>query len=164
MVEAIGVERSLKAAEDSDLVLAVFDGSTPLDEEDKKILEFIENKPHLVIINKADKGKVVDLDGIEISAKEITGIETLMFEMEKKIENSFVNSNDNVITNERHIESLIKCKTNLDNALNSLNMGMPQDIISVDLQLAIEAFGEIIGMTVSQEIVDRIFHNFCLGK
>ena len=53
---------------------------------------------------------------------------------------------------------------NLDNALNSLNMGMPQDIISVDLQLAIEAFGEIIGMTVSQEIVDRIFHNFCLGK
>ena len=163
-VEAIGVERSLKAAEDADLILAVFDGSTPLEDEDKKVLDFIKDKSHLVIVNKADKGKVVDLEGVEISAKEINGIEDLMFAMEKKIEESFVNSNTNVITNERHVECLIKCKTNLDNALNSLNMGMPQDIISVDLQLAIEAFGEIIGMTVSQEIVDRIFHNFCLGK
>ncbi|MBO5099328.1 MAG: hypothetical protein J6C16_04090, partial [Clostridia bacterium] len=134
------------------------------EEEDKKVLEFIKSKPHLVIIKKTDKGKVIELEGVEISAKEITGIETLMLEMEKKIEDSFINSNTNVITNERHIECLIKCKANLDNALNSLKSGMPQDIISVDLQLAIEAFGEIIGMTVSQEIVDRIFHNFCLGK
>lgn len=163
-VESIGVQKSLEAAEKADMILAVFDGATPLEEEDYKVLEFIKNKPHLIVINKSDMGKAVDLDGIQISAKENLGINELIECLVEKIQAEFVSNETNIITNERHIQCLIKCKENLENALNSIKSGMPQDVISVDIQLAIEGFGEIIGKTVSQEIVDRIFHNFCLGK
>ena len=74
------------------------------------------------------------------------------------------NSDDSIITNERHLECLISCKEAIDRAYSSCEMGMPVDMLAIDIQEAIGNLGEITGQTVSQEIVDKVFHNFCLGK
>ncbi len=163
-VELIGVERSVEAAKNAALVLAVFDGSRQLDDEDGKILEFIENKRHIKIINKSDLQQKCGLDGISISAKEYDGIENLMKEIAKEVSRGSEGFDEEVITNERHIECLVNCKNYLDNAVKSLDGRMPVDLISIDVQMAVEALGEITGMTVSQEIVDNIFKSFCVGK
>ena len=72
--------------------------------------------------------------------------------------------NDSIITNERHLECLISCKDAIDRAYSSAMLGMPVDMLAIDIQEAIGNLGEITGQTVSQEIVDKVFHNFCLGK
>ena len=98
-----------------------------------------------------------------MSAKDGTGMETLM-EQICAFAQKDVSDADTIITNERHYACLLHCKTSLEQALQSAESGMPQDMLSIDIQQAIEDLGEITGQTVSQEIVDRIFHNFCLGK
>ncbi len=163
-VELIGVERSIEAAKNAALVLAVFDGSRELDSQDKEILDFVENRKHIKIINKSDLEQKCGLSGLSISAKNYDGLEILMKEIAKEINNGTENINDDIITNERHIECLFGCKNYLENAVKSLDEMMPIDLISIDIQMAVEALGEITGMTVSQEIVDNIFKNFCVGK
>ena len=74
------------------------------------------------------------------------------------------NEQGDIITNERHIECLLRCCDNLENAYNSITGGIPFDLISIDVQMALESLGEIVGLTVSEEIVDRIFSTFCVGK
>lgn len=162
-VEKIGVERSKKAAENSELILAVFDASNPLDEKDADILKIAKSKPHIIVLNKCDLDKKADLSGLEISAKSGKGMEELV----KKISDFASNGQEekeSIITNERHLECLINCKNAIDRAVDSSNMGMPVDMLSIDVQEAIGNLGEITGQTVSQEIVDKVFHNFCLGK
>lgn len=162
-VEKIGVERSRKAAQDSALILAVLDASKPLDDKDKEILSLAEGKPHIVVLNKCDLGKKVEISGCEISAKSGDGMESLtkaILEFAQS-ENS---DSDSIITNERHLECLISCKDAIDRAYASAFSGMPVDMLSIDIQEAIGNLGEITGQTVSQEIVDKVFHNFCLGK
>lgn len=163
-VESIGVERSLKAAEKSALILAVFDASSPLTDEDKAVMEYAKKKPSITVLNKSDLKRAVQLDGVSVSAKDSLGIEELMKEIKNKVDETYPADDENIITNERHIDCLLRCRESLENALKSLKSGMPEDMISIDIQMSIEAFGEIVGTTVSQEIVDKIFHNFCLGK
>ena len=162
-VEKIGVERSRKAAQDSALILAVVDASNPLDEKDQEILTLAEDKPHIVVLNKCDLDKKVKIEGCEISAKSGDGMENLA-----KAILDFAKSgnaeNDSIITNERHLECLISCKAAIDRAYSSSERGMPVDMLAIDIQEAIGNLGEITGQTVSQEIVDKVFHNFCLGK
>lgn len=163
-VELIGVERSIEAAKNAALILAVFDGSRVTDEEDEKILEFIKDRKHIKIINKCDLERKCTLEGIEISAKKYDGIEILMNEVANAVNEGAEGYSGEIITNERHIECLVNCRTYLENAVKSLDEMMPVDLISIDVQMAVEALGEITGMTVSQEIVDNIFKNFCVGK
>ncbi len=163
-VELIGVERSIEAAENAALILAVFDGSSDMDDEDRKILEFVENRKHIKIINKSDLEQKCNLEGVTISARNYEGIENLMKEIAKAVNEGCETKGEEIITNERHIECLVNCKSYLDNAVKSMEDMMPVDLISIDVQMAVEALGEITGMTVSQEIVDNIFKNFCVGK
>ncbi len=163
IVEAIGVKRSLEAAEKASFILAVFDNSKPLDDEDKEILEYVKNKKTLVVLNKCDIGDVSTLSGIKMSAKTGVGFEELTEKIKEMISSGEITEGE-VITNERHYECVIKCMQNLKNALNASQGGMMLDMIGIDIELAIEALGEIVGLTVSEEIVDKVFHNFCLGK
>ena len=162
-VEKIGVERSRKAAEDSALILAVVDASKPLDEKDKEILSLAENKPHIVVLNKCDLDKKAELSGVEISAKSGDGMENLT-KVILEFAQAGSGADDSIITNERHLECLVSCKEAIDRAYTSSEMGMPVDMLAIDIQEAIGNLGEITGQTVSQEIVDKVFHNFCLGK
>ena len=163
IVESIGVKRSISAAEGSAFVLAVFDNSKPFDDEDKEILDFIKDKKSVIVLNKSDLGSVNDLEGVKMSAKKGDGFDELTEKIKEMISNG-ESTDGEVITNERHYECLVKCKKHLEEALNASVSGIPLDMIGIDIELSIEALGEIVGLTVSEEIVDKIFHNFCLGK
>lgn len=163
-VETIGVEKSKAAAVDASLVLCVFDASSPMDREDQVILNLIQDKNHIIVLNKCDQGKQIELEGIEISAKEGTGLDRLIQEISRKIQMGTAGQEEDVITNERHYECLLRSREALEHAYESIMANMPVDLVAIDLQQSIEALGEIVGLTVSEEIVDRIFHNFCLGK
>ena len=162
-VEKIGVERSKKAANDASLVLAVFDASSDIGQEDKKILEIAKTKPHIIILNKCDIDKKAEITGIEISAKTGEGMEKLTKAI-AEFANKDTTERESIITNERHLECLISCDSAIKRAVESAEIGMPSDMLAIDIKEAIESLGEITGQTVSQEIVDKVFHNFCLGK
>lgn len=173
-VEKIGVERSLKSINEADLVLAVIDGSRETDSYDKAVLESTKDKKRIILVNKSDIAKA-DIeyikslsDGsevIEISALTGDGADRLS-EVIKKIYNlgEIGVSNGTVITNMRHKKALDATEKALSRAVSALDGGMPPDIAAIDINSAIESLGEITGETVSDLIVDSIFHNFCVGK
>jgi tRNA modification GTPase len=175
IVERIGVEKSKEFINKADLVILILDGSEALSENDKNIIDLVIGKKAIVLINKADLTTKIDTQYIreifkndkviDISVKDGTGLE----ELENTIYDMFfegdINLKDDVIvTNLRHKDSLVKASQNLQESIQALKIGMPVDMVSIDIKNSIEALGEIIGQTVSEEIVDQIFRNFCLGK
>lgn len=174
VVEKIGVERSLQSINDADLVIAVLDAQSGLGQEDIDVLEKTQDISRIILINKTDVSicdfkdelsKYKSEAVIEISAKTLDGIDVLASEI-KRIYNldKITASNGAIITNMRHAQSLRDAQSALTNAMASLQGGMPQDIASIDINMAISSLGEITGETVSDDIVNKIFHNFCVGK
>ncbi|MBP6323147.1 MAG: tRNA uridine-5-carboxymethylaminomethyl(34) synthesis GTPase MnmE [Fusobacteriaceae bacterium] len=173
IVETIGVEKSKELMETADLVLFVIDGSEPLSEEDLKIHEKIKAANVIGIINKIDVEKKVDItplnkveNWIEISAKESIGIE----EMESRIYSYIVkgdiedNSQKLIITNIRHKSALEKTKDAVKNIFETIESGLPMDLIAVDLKEGLDALSEVTGEISSEDLLDHIFKNFCVGK
>lgn len=174
IVEKIGVERSLKSIDDADLVIAVLDASEELTDEDINVLNATSDKNRIILINKTDISSFDFSDKLEghknspiiqISAKTSKGIDELsacikqMYELDK-----ISVGNGDIITNMRHISALSEAYSALIRAEDALSMGMPQDIASIDMNIAMDVLGEITGETVSDDIVSKIFHNFCVGK
>lgn len=174
VVEKIGVERALKAAEEGDLIIYVADGSRPLDDSDRKIIEFIRTRKAIVLINKmdlpmeADKKELERLSGkrvIPVSVKEEQGIEELEQEIKTLFYSGNLTFNDQVyITNVRHKEALEHALSSLNLVKNSIEQGMPEDFYSIDLTDAYEELGKIIGEAVEDDLVNEIFSRFCMGK
>ena len=174
VVEKIGVERALKAGEEGDLIIYVADGSRPLDDSDRKIIEFIRTRKAIVLINKmdlpmeADKKELERLSGkrvIPVSAKEEQGIEELEQEIKTLFYSGNLTFNDQVyITNVRHKEALEHALSSLNLVKNSIEQGMPEDFYSIDLTDAYEELGKIIGEAVEDDVVNEIFSRFCMGK
>lgn len=174
VVEKIGVDRSKKMAEESDLVIYVVDASVPLDENDKEIIKIISDKKVIVLLNKTDLEcivraedikKIIDITPIEISAKNNIGLD----KFEETVRNMFykgkLSFNDEVyITNLRHKEALIESINSLKLVLNSIDDGMPEDFYSIDLMNSYEVLGRIIGEAVEDDLVNEIFSKFCMGK
>lgn len=174
-VERIGVERSRKSIETADLVLVIFDSQSEFDEEDREVLNASEGLKRIILVNKSDLGEAKNIEVIKEAAKESTVIEIsamtgdgadVLTEEIRKIYHLEYNGDGSsaVITNMRHKTALIKAVAALNRASEAIEMGMPSDIASIDINEAIEALGEIIGETVSESIVSEIFHNFCVGK
>lgn len=173
-VEQIGVNKAKEIAEGADLIIYVVDGSKDIDENDKEILEIIKNKKVIVLLNKTDIDRVVDIeqlneipkeDIIEFSAKAGLGMD----ELEEKIKDMFysgeITFNDQVyITNARHKESLENSYNSLLKVKESVDAGMPEDFYSIDLMDAYEQLGLIIGESVEDDLVNEIFSKFCMGK
>jgi tRNA modification GTPase len=162
IIEEIGVNKSRKAIEDADLILMILDATIDISEEDKKLLEEIKGKPHIVIINKIDIGNKIKSQDIssdnivEISAKTLEGLE----ELEEKIESMFnLNQisidNEVIITNTRHKNLITTTKDMLQKAKESLKSGIPIDILAIDMKEAIQNLGEITGESVSEEVIKR---------
>ena len=174
IVENIGVEKSKQFIEKADLVLLVLDASKELENEDIEVINQIkENKKKvIVLLNKIDLNRKIDLEGynlgniVEISAKDNIGIEDMQekiysYIMEEDVENS---SEKLIITNIRHKTALEKTKDAIKNIFEMIDMGLPMDLISVDLKEALDSLSEITGEISSEDILDHVFGNFCVGK
>jgi len=174
IVENIGVEKSKKFIENADLVLLVLDASRELETEDREVIEEIQNhnKKTIVLLNKIDLERKIELEEfnleniLEISAKDNIGIE----DMEERIYSYIVEENVEdsseklIITNIRHKTALEKTKDAIRNIFETIDAGMPMDLISVDLKEALDSLSEITGEISSEDILDHVFGNFCVGK
>ena len=174
IVENIGVEKSKRFIENADLVLLVLDASRELESEDREVIQEIQNnnKKTIVLLNKIDLERKIKLDEfgleniLEISAKDNIGIEDMeeriySYIVEEKVEDS---SEKLIITNIRHKTALEKTKDAIKNIFETIDAGMPMDLISVDLKEALDSLSEITGEISSEDILDHVFGNFCVGK
>ena len=174
IVEKIGVNKSREYIEKADLIIYVVDSSTELDENDQEIIEAIQDKKAIVLLNKSDLDtktnaailqKCLDKPILSISAKNNTGIH----ELEKLIEEMFFSGklsfNDEVyITNIRQKNALTEAESSLKMVLQSIDDGMPEDFFTIDMMNAYEVLGTIIGESVGEDLVNEIFSKFCMGK
>lgn len=171
-IEKIGIERSKRSIEESDIVFVILDAETGLSETDFEILEDTSQSERVILINKSDICKPsfinelpADEEIIQISAKNGMGIDKLSKYLKNRYELGNIGQNDTcVITNLRHTSALSRAKDALSRMENDLLTGIPSDLLTIDLNIAIDALGEITGTTISEDIVNSIFHNFCVGK
>jgi len=180
-VEKIGMQRALNALDGSELVLALFDLSTPLDEQDKNICALLEEHPFILVCNKTDLKQAWTEDEIfqefrtsnvplvKVSTLEENGIEELVDEMiEKTLGNGHTQvstaQDDVIITKVRHKNALRNAARYLATAEAGLDDATPLDLIAVDLRTSLDHIGEVTGHINTEEILDLIFSDFCIGK
>ena len=174
-VEKIGIEKSIKQAEESDLIIAIFDSSKELTKEDIEILNLIKNKRSIILLNKSDlksvltendeKLKLISENIIKISALNKTGIDLLYKKITEMFNLNEINLDNNLlITNVRHKNIITKALENVRKAIEALNMNMPIDIITIYIKEILEDLGEITGEVVTEDVINEIFSKFCLGK
>ena len=175
-VEKIGVDRARNAVEAADLVLYVIDSSIPLDENDESILEMIEGKNTIVLLNKSDLAAAVTEEDIRMvtsnvnriiktSMKDKDGIDLFLKTVKEMFFHGDIIYNDEVyITNIRHKEALQDAYDSLIQVCKSIEDRMPEDFFTIDLMSAYERLGLIIGESVEDDLVNEIFSKFCMGK
>jgi len=170
-VEKIGIEKARSRIELSYLVLAVFDGSELLCEDDKALIELLPKDRTIALINKADKEISIDKSYIESKIKyvaEISAKERRLADLEDMVSKilgmSDFDANEPMLFTERQRQCAVNCKKGLCEALSALDCGMTLDAVSVSLDYAIEALLELTGQKVTDEVVDSVFHRFCVGK
>ena len=173
-IERIGIEKSKKAAQNSDIILAIFDVSKPLNKEDFEIINFIKNKKAIIILNKIDLNEnaetITELsnlgkDILKISVLEKKGIEQIYEKLTQMFNiNEIDLDNGNVITNIRHKELIDCAKQNAKQSIIALKSNLPVDIIAINIKEILENLGKITGESVSEDIIKEIFSKFCLGK
>lgn len=174
IVEKIGVNKSRKYIEKADLIIYVVDSSTELDENDQEIIEAIQNKKAIVLLNKSDLDAKTDASVLQtqlskpilsISAKNNTGIHELETLIEEMFFSGKLSFNDEVyITNIRQKNALAEAQNSLKMVLQSIADGMPEDFFTIDMMNAYEALGTIIGESIGEDLVNEIFSKFCMGK
>lgn len=174
IVEKIGVDKSRKYAAQADLVIYVIDVSVELDSSDYEIMEMLQDKTTIILLNKTDLDKKISLSDIrgqldkkiiQISAKEHQGIEELENTIKEMFFHGEVSFNDEVFAiNVRQKTSLQISLEYLNNVITSIEDEMPEDMYSIDLMGAYEELGKIIGESVEDDLVDEIFSKFCMGK
>ncbi len=174
-IEQIGIQKSKKLANSADLIIAIFDITKNLDEDDQELLEIIKDKKCIILLNKIDilpenidlenKLKLINKNILKISAMEDIGIQLLY---DKIIElysfNTESLSNDVLISNERHKNLIQKAKMEINEAINATENDMYIDIISIYITNAMNYLAEITGNNVTDDVIDEIFKKFCLGK
>ena len=173
-VEKIGIEKSIKLAKEADLVIFIIDMSKQLSKEDEDILNLLDETKTIVVLNKIDLDQKLDENSkklkkfkniIKISAKKREGINKIYDKVSELFNlNKISLNNELIITNQRHKIQIEKAINNLNQAINSLKLCMPVDIIAIGIKGALEDLGEITGEVASEEIINEIFSRFCLGK
>ena len=161
-------------AKDADLIIYVIDSSRPLDNNDYEIMDLIMNKKVLVLLNKSDMEQVVTKEDvlkhlscnvISVSAKEETGIDKLESEIKDMFFNGNISTNEEIyITNLRHKNLLREALESLKLVKEGIDSNMSEDFLTIDLMNAYEKLGLIIGEEVEDDLADRIFEKFCMGK
>ncbi len=169
-VEHLGIERSRQAAERADLLLLMLDASATLTDADRQMLELADGKPALTVANKCDLPPLADLAALSgpvvyVSALTGEGIEALHEAMAQAVLGDRVTTSDAMlVTNPRHKAALSRALTHLEAARGSLRAGVPEDFVTIDLASCLGALGEITGEGVTNDLLDTIFQQFCIGK
>ena len=164
IIESMGVEKSKELIHQADLVLLVIDGSQSLSSEDMQLLELTEDATRIIVLNKADQGTKVDLDGIVISAKD-NQISTLTEEIKKMFElGKIIDNNDHILTNARQTMLLQRASQALKQAVEAMEMMVPTDLIVTDLYECWNNLKEILGEKAKEDLLDELFKRFCIGK
>lgn len=174
-IEQIGVERSKEIFNEADMILFVLNGAEKLSDEDKELIELVSNKKSIIIINKMDLETQIEWNHIETSFDGRSIIKTSLLNDEgiHHVEKAIVDmvydgdltaSNDQLLSNSRHIQAVKAALTSIDGALTATLNRMPYDFIEVDTFDCLESLGKITGETIESDIVKQIFGQFCLGK
>lgn len=172
-VEKIGVQKSKEKINEADLIILMLDLSQELDNEDKEIIEYIKDKKYILLLNKKDLNRKLDIESIsylnedfviETSATFGEGIDKLKKGIKDLFFNGKIESKDMIITNSRHKEALIRANESCINGLQALKNTSAIDLASIDIRNAWYCLGEITGDTLDENIIDKIFSQFCLGK
>lgn len=174
IVEQIGVSKSIELAKDADLIVAIFDLSEAMSEEDQSILSLTKDKKTLYVLNKTDKEEKMDTEFFgRIDTKRVVrasvidnkGIDELEKRLSEIVYDEEISSDHQVIiTNVRHERLLKEAAEQLEEALVSLESGVPIDCVEVDLKRVLDALGEITGETADEEVINKVFNDFCIGK
>jgi tRNA modification GTPase len=171
IVEQIGVERSKQAVEKADLILLVLNNNEQLQKEDKDLLELSKNKKRIIIINKNDLEKKIDINNIE--QEEIVTTNTLnddgIKELKEKIKEMFnldkIETKDyNYVSNINQLKKVEEAEKSIENIRQNIENDLPIDIIEIDLKYIWDVLGEVIGETYQEELLDNLFSKFCVGK
>jgi len=174
-VEKIGIAKSRETANTADLIIAIFDASKEIDEEDLEVIDFIKNKKAIIILNKIDLKAKIDennenlkkLSGniIKMSALKNIGIDKLYEKITEMFNLNEINlDNENVITNVRQKNLITKAIENVKKAKETIEQKMSIDIVAIFIKDILEDLGKITGEVVTEDIIEEIFANFCLGK
>ena len=174
-VEKIGVERSINNISNAELIITLFDDSRAFDDQDQKILDLIEGKKTIILINKIDLGKNLIKENeklkkfknniIEFSTINETGLDKLYNKIEELFKlNELDCENTEIITNNRHKQQILYALEDVAKGRESLETHMPVDITAICLKDILEKLAEITGENVSEDIINEIFKKFCLGK
>lgn len=174
-VERIGVERSRDALKEADLILLVLNGNEPLNKEEETLLLQLKDRAAIVIVNKIDLDQKLDYSYVKeqiteerivmMSVKDQQGLNQLEQAISKLFFGGKVSPGDfTYVSNVRHIDLLKQAKISLEEAYEGAEIGVPIDMIQIDVHLAWQHLGEIIGETASETLIDEIFTKFCLGK
>ena len=175
IVEKIGVERSRKALSEADLILFVLNNNEPLTEDDQTLYEVVKNEDIIVIINKTDLEPRLDIDEVKEMIGDMPLIQTSMLkqegidELEIQIRDLFFggevqNQDMTYVSNSRHISLLKQARHSIQDAIDAAESDVPMDMVQIDLTRTWEILGEIIGESASDELIDQLFSQFCLGK
>ena len=174
-VEKIGIEKSIEEAKDADLLIALFDSSKDLTEEDLEILNLIKDKKSIILLNKADLSAVINENDerltdvssniLKISALNKEGIENIYEKIAEMFNLNEINlDNEVLITNIRHKNLIEKAIQNVFKAKEALDLNMPIDVTTIYIKEILEDLGEITGEVVTDDVINEIFSKFCLGK
>ena len=171
IVEKIGVERSIQKLEQADLVLLVLDTSREISDEDREIIEQVKDKKTILILNKIDLAQKLDekyikdfQNVIRISAKEELGLDQLKENIKNLFFSGAIDAESLIITNSRHKQALIRALEGAKEALDRVNKNEYLDLVSIYVMAALRALNEITGNELEEDLVDKIFGDFCVGK
>ena len=173
-IESIGIKKTKESLEKADFVIIVLDSSKELSKEDYEILDLCKNSTGVVLVNKSDLQQTLCMQEIcNLSGKDVISFSAAkgdgLDELESYIKRQFIESkieekDDLYITNARQKEALVQTKDSLEKVLESIEFGMPEDLYAIDLTNAYESLGKIIGETLEEDIINKIFKDFCMGK
>lgn len=170
IVEKIGVEKSLKAVEDADLIILVLNNNEELTAEDLEILEKTKDKQRIIVINKKDLERNIKLpenleNVVETDTNSIEGIDSLKSKIKEMFDLEKITTKDyTYLSNSRQISLITKAYQSILSAEKSLNESLPIDLIAIDLKECFDFLGQVIGISYTDEIIDNLFENFCVGK
>jgi len=174
VIEKEGIQRTLAAINDADLILAIFDRSHPLDDNDDLICNEVSDKSILVVINKCDLPENWSIDDLKkkinidplilISAKKQNGLDNLLEKIYDKVTSVEKHSESVFISRERHRSHLVEASSSLIKTIKSLEDQLSEEFVAVDLRIAMNHLASILGKVVEDELLDQIFNSFCIGK
>jgi len=175
MIEKIGVEKTKQFFNKSDMAILVLNASESFTKEDEQILDVVQDKKVIVLINKMDLDLKLDIDLVKSRLPNAKFVEASitndigLTELEDAIENHILSGevsmkSGHILTNARHYEAVVRASSSIKTAIETMKTQMPLDIIEVDLINAYTSIGEVVGKSVHEDVISRIFEKFCLGK